>query len=65
MQLGDGDTSAHCGRWTARSIPFVACSDVTRIDGACGIGAPVNKPASASVSAATVAGSIERRQISN
>lgn len=63
--LSDGDSSELCERLTARNIPFVTYSGFPRIDGACGIGVHVNKPASASVLVTTVAGLIASRQISN
>lgn len=63
--LGDDDSSELCERLTARNIPFVTYSGFTRLDGACGVGAHVNKPASASVLVATVAGLLASRPISN
>lgn len=63
--LGDGDSSELCERLTARNIPFVTYSGFSRIDGACGVGAHVNKPASSSVLVATVMGLLARRQISS
>ena len=64
--LGDGDSSSLCERLTERNIPFVIYSGFAPIDdGACRKATLVSKPANPGMLVATVAGLLERQQISN
>jgi DNA-binding response OmpR family regulator len=64
--LGDGDSSSLCERLTERNIPFVIYSGFGSIDdGACREAPHVSKPANPEMLIATVAGLLDRQQISN
>lgn len=56
--LGDGDSTRICERLKERNIPFVTFSGYDHLEGACGQGVHVRKPASASTLVATVRGLI-------
>jgi DNA-binding response OmpR family regulator len=52
--LGDGDSSQLYARLKERNIPFVLHSGYSQLDGACGDGVQVAKPASTQVLVTTV-----------
>ena len=54
--LRDGDSTRLCQRLEERDIPFVIYSGFARVDGVCGRGPLIAKPASADVLLATVEG---------
>jgi len=51
----DGDSQALCQRLAERCIPFVNYSGLSKIDGACGNGPSIPKPAHLSFLVAKVA----------
>jgi DNA-binding response OmpR family regulator len=53
-RLSEGDTSEICEKLKARNIPFVIYSGSSSIDGACGEGKLVHKPAPAKELVATL-----------
>jgi DNA-binding response OmpR family regulator len=63
--LGDGDSSLLCERLKERNIPFIVHSGYSQIDGACGNGVQVGKPADPQVLVTTVAGLLRSRPISH
>jgi DNA-binding response OmpR family regulator len=54
--LNHGDSSQVCKRLKERDIPFVIYSGFSKLDGACGSGVLVNKPAHPQVLVVTIAG---------
>ena len=52
--LSDGDTTEVCERLKGRNIPFVIYSGYAVLDGACGEGVQVKKPATVSELLATI-----------
>ena len=63
--LGDGDSSQLCARLKQRNIPFVLHSGYSQLDGACGHGLQVGKPASPQVLVSAVQELLSTRPISH
>jgi DNA-binding NtrC family response regulator len=63
--LGDGASTALCERLKERNIPFVTYSGYGDLDGACGAGPHIIKPADPQVLVTTVAGLLASRPISH
>ena len=63
--LGDGDSSLLCERLKERNIPFIVHSGYSHLDGACGNGVQVGKPADPQVLVTTVEGLLRSRPISH
>jgi DNA-binding response OmpR family regulator len=63
--LGDGDSSQLCTRLKERNIPFVLHSGYSQLDGACGDGVQVGKPASPQVLVSAVEELLSTRPVSH
>ena len=63
--LSDGDSSQLCERLKERNIPFVLHSGYAKIDGVCGQGVVVGKPAAPQLLVTTVEALLSSRPISN
>jgi DNA-binding response OmpR family regulator len=63
--LGDGDSSLLCERLKDRNVPFIVHSGYSQLDGACGKGVQVGKPADPRVLVTTVEGLLRSRPISH
>ena len=63
--LGDGDSSQLCARLKERNIPFVLHSGYSQLDGACGDGVQVGKPASPQALVSVVQELLSTRSVSD
>jgi len=63
--LGDGDSSLLCERLKERNVPFIVHSGYSQLNGACGNGVQVGKPADPQVLVTTVEELLRSRPISH